>query len=119
MQALRSNGGRHRIAAVWRGMLTIVLLAPFAMPAMAEAPRFALDQLKLLFQRPSKALAPFGVDAERVALGARLFNDKQLSANHAMSCASCHKPALGFVDGRRRARGNTGQDLPRNTPAHC
>jgi cytochrome c peroxidase len=32
-------------------------------------------------------------------LGKILFNDKKLSANNAMSCATCHKQELAFTDG--------------------
>src|SRR5438105_6570096 len=35
---------------------------------------------------------------DRVALGDKLFNDKRLSVNDQVSCATCHDPARGFVD---------------------
>src|SRR5438067_12984065 len=35
---------------------------------------------------------------DRVALGDKLFNDKRLSVNDRVSCATCHDPARGFVD---------------------
>ena len=35
---------------------------------------------------------------EGVALGKKLFFDKQLSANSTQSCASCHQPKASFVD---------------------
>ncbi len=40
-----------------------------------------------------------------VELGRRLFADPRLSANGAVSCASCHLPGHGFTDGRARAQG--------------
>jgi cytochrome c peroxidase len=49
--------------------------------------------------------------AEKVALGKLLFEDKSLSKNNNMSCASCHKAALYFTDGL--AKPNGGQ---RNSP---
>src|SRR5437764_783926 len=36
---------------------------------------------------------------DRVALGDKLFNDKRLSVNDRVSCATCHDPARGFVAG--------------------
>ena len=36
--------------------------------------------------------------ADKVALGDKLFNDKRLSINDQVSCATCHDPARGFVD---------------------
>lgn len=72
-----------------------------------------LQALKQVFRRPP---APT-VNADEAALGAALFNDVRLSADHRMSCATCHDPARGFTDGRTRARGNAGRSLQRNTPA--
>lgn len=53
--------------------------------------------------------------AAAVALGQRLFFDTRLSANGAISCASCHVPDRGWTDGRARALGLAGLD--RNTPS--
>jgi cytochrome c peroxidase len=49
-----------------------------------------------------------------IALGQRLFFDPGLSANGAMSCATCHVPERGWTDGRKRAVGLA--PLDRNTP---
>ena len=38
-------------------------------------------------------------------LGRVLFNDKRLSTNNAVSCASCHQQALGFTDAARFSAG--------------
>lgn len=42
------------------------------------------------------------------ALGRVLFHDRRLSANDALSCASCHQQALGFADSARFSRGFAG-----------
>ena len=47
---------------------------------------------------------------EKVALGRQLFFDKNLSADHSVSCATCHDPAAAFTDGRALARGIHGAD---------
>jgi len=52
----------------------------------------------------------------RVELGKALFFDPRLSGNGAMSCASCHNPALGWSDGLKTAVGWGGKVLPRATP---
>ncbi len=44
-------------------------------------------------------------NADAVALGRRLFNDKRLSADGTRSCATCHDPARAFTDGRDRSIG--------------
>jgi cytochrome c peroxidase len=48
------------------------------------------------------------LSVEGVELGRRLFYDKILSSNGSMSCASCHKPELGFADGQGTSKGVTG-----------
>lgn len=40
---------------------------------------------------------------EKVELGRQLFFDPVLSANDAMSCATCHHPDLGFSNGDRKS----------------
>jgi cytochrome c peroxidase len=50
----------------------------------------------------------------KVRLGRRLFYDTRLSGNGTFSCASCHRQALAFTDGRARALGSTGQEHPRS-----
>lgn len=70
------------------------------------------------FARPETPPSPAAnsLSEAKVALGARLFSDKRLSSDHKSSCATCHDPARGFVDGRPRAVGKRGQTLARNTP---
>jgi cytochrome c peroxidase len=53
----------------------------------------------------------------KVALGARLFFDPQLSVTGAYSCASCHDPQRSFADDKPRAIGATGGELPHNALA--
>ncbi len=54
--------------------------------------------------------------AQAVALGRRLFFDRQLSSDRTISCASCHQPERWFTDGLPVARGVGGQTGRRNTP---
>ena len=49
-------------------------------------------------------------------LGRRLFFDKRLSADKTRSCATCHRPELGWSDGLPTARGLDGKPLARATP---
>ena len=80
----------------------IWLLAPASLPERwndSEAALIASLSLSALpppQPDPSNAAA----DDERAArLGQRLFFDLRLSANGAVSCASCHRPELAFTDG--------------------
>ena len=54
---------------------------------------------------------------EKVDLGRRLFNDRRLSRDGAIACASCHDPARAFPDGRAKAVGVFGRLGRRNAPA--
>lgn len=55
--------------------------------------------------------------ADMEALGRLLFHDPVLSGGNDRSCAGCHRPDLGFTDGRTLAKALDGSDLYRNTPA--
>ena len=50
-------------------------------------------------------------------LGRVLFYDTRLSANDATSCASCHRPSLGFGDTPPLSLGFNGMLTPRHTPS--
>ena len=60
---------------------------------------------------PSNAVAD---DAHAADFGHRLFFDTRLSANGRVACATCHKPALAFTDGLKKARGLA--ETARNAP---
>lgn len=53
----------------------------------------------------------------RAALGRQLFVDARLSADGAVSCASCHRPESDFTDSRTVSRGRGGLPLARNAPS--
>jgi cytochrome c peroxidase len=54
--------------------------------------------------------------AESIALGRRLYFEKQLSSDNTFSCGSCHSPYIRFADGLKVASGVSGQQGARNTP---
>lgn len=54
--------------------------------------------------------------AEKLALGRRLFNDRRLSRDGTISCASCHDPARAFTDSHDVAIGVFGRRGRRNVP---
>ncbi|CAN1559230.1 MauG Cytochrome c peroxidase [Rhabdaerophilaceae bacterium] len=51
---------------------------------------------------------------EAIEFGRILFFDKRLSSSGTVSCASCHRPELGWTDGLPRGRGLA--EVDRNTP---
>ncbi|QNT78518.1 cytochrome-c peroxidase [Entomobacter blattae] len=56
------------------------------------------------------------VNAEKVALGRKLFFDKQLSGDGTLNCASCHALETGGVDRLKTSTGIHGQKGPINAP---
>lgn len=53
---------------------------------------------------------------ERIELGKALFFDARLSKSNTDSCATCHKPNLGWADGQPKAVNHSQSTLPRATP---
>ena len=52
----------------------------------------------------------------KVALGEKLFNDKRLSTDGTVGCATCHDPAKAFTDHKPVSEGVGGQKGTRNAP---
>lgn len=76
-----------------RAFAACVLLA--ATPAMAASPT----------SEPLAPLPPIpALDADKLALGARLFADRRLAKDDSLACASCHDLAHGGVDTRAGSR---------------
>jgi cytochrome c peroxidase len=56
------------------------------------------------------------ITEEKIELGRRLFNDRRLSRDRTIACASCHDPKRAFSDGRPVAIGVRGQLGRRSAP---
>lgn len=56
------------------------------------------------------------LNANKVALGERLFHDPRLSSNNSVSCASCHNLNQGGDDGRPGSIGIHGSIVTTNSP---
>ncbi|NWD55240.1 c-type cytochrome [Pseudomonas veronii] len=90
----------------WALGLAVALGVGAALPA-AAAP---LDE-------PLKPLPPVPLlDAATVELGRQLFNEKRLSVNDSLSCASCHQLATGGGDDKPFSLGFDGKPVKLNTP---
>jgi cytochrome c peroxidase len=101
------------------GFLVPTWLAVHTTPiAQAQQPADDLAALKAKFARPTFVPTPADnlPTAAKVALGKRLFEDKELSATGTIACASCHDPKLSFTDGESTGKGVTGRPLVRHTP---
>ncbi|MBS0659171.1 MAG: cytochrome C peroxidase [Verrucomicrobia bacterium] len=102
-----------------------------AMAQAESAPRPGVQRVALTVGTPYRLSVPAGfptpqlpadnpLTEEGVELGKLLFFDRRLSGNGRQSCASCHRPELGFVDPAGRvSRGATGELGTRNSqPLH-
>lgn len=86
--------------------------------------RMLNQQAKTLFDSAAfnvNAFSPgqeYHITPERVVLGERLFFDVALSGTGTRSCASCHKPDLGFADGLTKNTNihDTHKLISRNSP---
>lgn len=68
-------------------------------------------------QEPIRPLQPpRGLNADKVALGKRLFHDPALSADGTVSCATCHPLERGGADGQALSRGVGGALGGANSP---
>lgn len=101
------------------GTILLLSLAAGALAHAGEAEPIDLNAMMSDYQRPSEIPAPSGNEysPQRAALGRALFFDPRLSGSGALSCASCHNPALAWADGLKTGIGHMGSRLPRHTPA--
>jgi cytochrome c peroxidase len=78
---------------------------------------WSLDAAEAFKSEPVQALPEkISLDAEKVALGDKLFHDRLLSGDDTLNCASCHDLTRGGTDQARVATGIRGQQGPINSP---
>ena len=75
-----------------------------------------LDELKGLVIEPIPTKESLGLDQGKVLLGEKLFNDKRLSADNTISCATCHDLSKGGTDQMRFSTGINGTKGHINSP---
>src|SRR5262245_32342061 len=106
-----------------RALALLSLFGAAALLVLAPPPRAGPSLLdaawRTLFARQADPPSPPDnpLSAQKVELGERLFFDARLSGRGERSCASCHRPARAFTDGRRRAAALGSGRLRRNTPS--
>jgi cytochrome c peroxidase len=98
-----------------KSLITVSLLAALS-ACQAPRPVAPHQAISQAFQQAASPLGTQPRQADETALGLRLFFETRLSANNAMSCASCHQPGRGFSNAEPNALGVTGQRGNRNVP---
>jgi cytochrome c peroxidase len=66
---------------------------------------------------PITPIAPPSIDAAKVELGRKLFDDARLSQANSVACSSCHRIELNGADGRARPPGTDARPLDFNSPS--
>lgn len=104
----------------WRKAATATCCLALLAATLAWAVRDAVQSAPATTRHLAEPITPVpastSLDANRVALGERLFNDVRLSADNNKSCASCHALHYAAIDGRARGMARDGQARLRNTP---
>jgi cytochrome c peroxidase len=94
-------------------MQALALIAALVCTA-APLPKLPIGVSPVLYELSLKGGRP--PTAEEIALGDKLFNDKRLSADDSVSCATCHDPKQAFTDGKPTSVGIKNQAGQRNSP---
>lgn len=114
----RRRVSARAMAAACATAVVVVLGMASATSAQTGGVGASLYSLLESYRRPSSAPSPADnpTTAAKVELGKALFFDPRLSGSGAISCASCHNPALGWQDGLAKGVGDHGGELARRTP---
>lgn len=100
----------------WAKLLSALVVVATVLGAIRGQEQFRLATLlgldEYFYVPEDNPLTP-----QKIELGRRLFFDTRLSADHTISCASCHKPELAFSDGLTISTGAGNRKGPRHTPA--
>jgi cytochrome c peroxidase len=91
-----------------RTLLGALPLALFTTQLLADSAMLGLPPVPIPADNPQSP--------EKVALGDKLYNDARFSSTGKVSCATCHDPKKGFVDGLQVSKGVHDQTGTRNAP---
>jgi cytochrome c peroxidase len=119
-------GYSARVRSDFAGVRIVISACVLALPARASAaaaPEVDVSTRALMASIETIEALDFPIDFRKlgteaeVKLGRDLFFDPRLSADGTMSCSTCHRPDRAFTDGRPRAVGRGGHELPRGVPS--
>jgi cytochrome c peroxidase len=122
---LRKFDGIFTSAGLGTRAAFAALLFPFFFISCSEKPK--VEESSKPVSEPVAIQSPLGLPpvpipadnpptADTIALGRRLYYDKQLSGDNTVACSHCHNPDLYFTDGRPVSQGVNGKTGTRNAP---
>lgn len=104
-------------SAPFRRAAHVALMVVGLLALSAMTPLQGIQTQKRTLGLPPLPIPPDNVQtAEKVELGRTLFNNRRLSGDGSVSCASCHQPERAFTDGCRVSVGIGGRTGTRNAP---
>lgn len=98
----------------WVGLLIVITFGACGWQAEPEPTRINLELPLGLIEFPIPDDNP--ITDKKIALGRKLFFDKNLSLDRTLSCASCHDPEQHWGNGQAVAVGVGGRKGTRNVP---
>jgi cytochrome c peroxidase len=112
---------RHRSALFAVLGFVLLLLLGNVLSRWLDAPDSGgVAYASVMAERSDEPIAPIpasiALDERKVALGERLFNERRLSGDGSLACASCHDLNLGGTDRVARSVGITGNPVESNSP---
>jgi cytochrome c peroxidase len=111
----RTLRGWHSARRLAAGIASLLLVITIAIATTGEA-QFPDPQLRATQEPITPIPKPPAADPSKLALGERLFADKELSRDGSRACWSCHDINTNGADHKRRDRAIDGSELQLNTP---
>ncbi len=111
------NGRHYAMVSIFLTLVLGVLLWP-SEEHHDNSQHFVVERHDYLSE--SRMIVPIvplaGLDAEKIALGERLFSDPRMSGDNSTACANCHGLGNAGVDGLKVSIGVDGHQGKRNAP---
>ncbi|HEY0455434.1 MAG TPA: cytochrome-c peroxidase [Verrucomicrobiae bacterium] len=122
MHSNRINSCQQNLMRLGRGIMTLgaISLCAVLFPERKGSAQYGKEAAQIEARELSEPILPIpqrtALNAEKVALGRKLFHEPVLSKDNSLSCASCHSLKQGGVDHRPHSLGINKAEGPINSP---